>query len=326
MSWLLSHFRVGDLVEVCSKEDIIATLDKQGCVDGMPFMPEMLKYCGQRFQVSAVAHKTCDTARQTWKGRRLNSTVHLFGLRCDGSAHGGCEAECNLFWKDEWLKAVARTSNDSARKATAKNIATRGCSERQLFTTTSLPSNPEGQISRYVCQATEMYGATQHLHWWDVRQYVFDILTGNHSLGRVLRVIFLASLRWMLVRIPCGYRVFKKFHDWAHFRLTGRGCPSLNGQIPDGARTPSGKLDLTPGEFVRIRTQEEIEQTVNKCGKNRGLAFDHEEMAPYCGRVVKVIKSVTKIIDEPTGKMLDMKQPCIMLEEWSATPSTLIAA
>ena len=37
-------------------------------------------------------------------------------------------------------------------------------------------------------------------------------------------------------------------------------------------------------------------------------------MAPYCERIVKVRKSVTKIIDEPTGKMLHMKQPCIMLE------------
>ena len=37
-------------------------------------------------------------------------------------------------------------------------------------------------------------------------------------------------------------------------------------------------------------------------------------MAPYCGRVVKVYKSVSKIIDEPTGKMLHMKQPCIMLD------------
>jgi hypothetical protein len=65
---------------------------------------------------------------------------------------------------------------------------------------------------------------------------------------------------------------------------------------------------------VRIKAQTEIEQTLGKNGKNRGLYFDPEEMAPYCGCVVKVRKSVTKIIDEPTGKMLHMKQSCIMLE------------
>ena len=99
-------------------------------------------------------------------------------------------------------------------------------------------------------------------------------------------------------------------HQW----LSGRASPSLHGQIPDGVPTPTGRLDLKPGEYVRIKTQTEIEQTLHKDSKNRGLSFDPDEMAPYCGRVVQVRKAVTMIIDEPTGKMLYMKQPCIMLE------------
>src|SRR5262245_49125795 len=100
MSWTLSRFRAGALVEVRSKEEILATLDEHGCVDGLPFMPEMLAFCGQRFHVRAIAHKTCETVRRTWRGRRLRYTVHLADLRCDGSAHGGCQAACTLFWKD----------------------------------------------------------------------------------------------------------------------------------------------------------------------------------------------------------------------------------
>src|SRR5437867_2933228 len=106
MTWLLSCFRAGDLVDVRSKEEILATLDHRGCLDGMPFMPEMLQYCGRRFRVGAVAHKTCETAQKTFKARRLQPTVHIAGLRCDGSAHDGCQADCNLFWRDAWLKAV----------------------------------------------------------------------------------------------------------------------------------------------------------------------------------------------------------------------------
>ena len=41
----------GDWVEVRSKEEILATPDKNGRLDGMPLMPQMLEYCGQRFQV-----------------------------------------------------------------------------------------------------------------------------------------------------------------------------------------------------------------------------------------------------------------------------------
>jgi hypothetical protein len=37
-------------------------------------------------------------------------------------------------------------------------------------------------------------------------------------------------------------------------------------------------------------------------------------MAPYCGGTFRVRSSVTKIIDEATGKMRRMKQPCIILE------------
>jgi len=140
------------------------------------------------------------------------------------------------------------------------------------------------------------------------------VVTGNHAAGRVLRVLFVAAPRWVLAQVPGGYRCFKGFHDQMHQWLSGRASPSLHGQIPDGVPTPTGRLDLKPGEYVRIKTQTEIEQTLHKDGKNRGLWFDPEEMAPYCGRVVKVHKSVTKIIDEPTGKMLHMKQPCIMLE------------
>ena len=50
----------GDWVEVRSKEEILSTLDKSGRLEGLPFMPQMFKYCGQRFQVYKRAHKTCE--------------------------------------------------------------------------------------------------------------------------------------------------------------------------------------------------------------------------------------------------------------------------
>src|SRR5262249_27545785 len=46
----------------------------------------------------------------------------------------------------------------------------------------------------------------------------------------------------------------------------------------------------------------------------RGLSFDPEEMAPYCGGGYEVRLSLSRIIDEKTGKKLHLKQPCIALE------------
>src|SRR5689334_21416402 len=96
-------YRVGDWVEVRSAAEILATLDQEARLDGLPFMPEMLQFCGKRFRVGASAHKTCDTI-STFKGRRMRDAVHLAGLRCDGQGHGGCQASCLIFWKHAWLK------------------------------------------------------------------------------------------------------------------------------------------------------------------------------------------------------------------------------
>ncbi len=35
---------------------------------------------------------------------------------------------------------------------------------------------------------------------------------------------------------------------------------------------------------------------------------------PYCGKTYRVLKRVTKIIDEKTGKMVEMKTPSIILD------------
>src|SRR5436309_2501041 len=53
--------RVGELVEVRGAEEILATLDERGELENLPFMPEMLAYCGKRLTVHKVAHKVCDT-------------------------------------------------------------------------------------------------------------------------------------------------------------------------------------------------------------------------------------------------------------------------
>src|SRR5262245_2737931 len=97
--------RIGELVEVRSRDEILATLDATGRLDGLPFMPEMLKQCGRRFRVFRRAIKACDTIGNTGM-HRMEDAVHLEGVRCDGSAHAGCQALCMVYWKEAWLKRV----------------------------------------------------------------------------------------------------------------------------------------------------------------------------------------------------------------------------
>jgi hypothetical protein len=90
---------------VRSEAEILATLDEKGELDGLPFMPEMLAWCGRRLRVEKLALKLCDTIE--WTGMyRIRDAVHLGMSRCDGQAHGGCQAGCNIYWKEAWLKRV----------------------------------------------------------------------------------------------------------------------------------------------------------------------------------------------------------------------------
>ena len=41
--------RTGDWVEVKSALEILESLDGDGTLDGLPFMPEMMDYCGRQF-------------------------------------------------------------------------------------------------------------------------------------------------------------------------------------------------------------------------------------------------------------------------------------
>lgn len=78
--------RVGDVVEVRSPEEILVTLDERGGeTENLPFMPEMLQFCGRQLTVHKVAHKLCDTINRSGI-HRMENAVHLTGARCDGSS------------------------------------------------------------------------------------------------------------------------------------------------------------------------------------------------------------------------------------------------
>lgn len=302
------QFRAGDLVEVRSREEILAMLkpDARLYRDRLPFMPEMLQYCGRRFRVAQVAHKTCDTATRLM-GRRMRDAVFLEDLRCDGSAHGGCQARCLLFWKTQWLKPVEPAS---ATAEPPRQTPGPQCTEQNLRDAASAV-DPSGQ-ARYFCQATEHWGATEPLAPLAIWHFIEDIRTRNATLGEVLRAVGL-NLVWRMRFLGTGYRLSLWLYDRVHRLVMGRPDPYAVGKIPVGARTPEEKLDLRPGEWVEVKSQNEILDTLTKAGMNRGMAWG-EELTLACGEKFRVAQRVSRIIDEATGRMVEMKNPCITLE------------
>lgn len=294
---------VGDWVVVRTPQEILATLDNRARLDNLPFQPEMMAFCGKRLQVDKVAHKTCDTIKKTG-GRRMLDAVHLAGTRCDGNGHGGCMADCVFFWKEAWL----RRENDPVHTLPAPEMALVDLVKRHA----KAPGEEQEADPVYVCQTTALYEATTLLHWWDVRQYVRDVTTGNHAPWHMTKLIVFAGYR-KLVHTGHGYRALVALFNAFQARRGGKAYPMGTGLIPDGKPTPTELLNLQVGEWVEIKSSPEILSTITVNGFNRGMRYDME-MSKYSGGRYRVQMRVDRLINEQTGRMMQMKNPCIQLE------------
>jgi hypothetical protein len=284
------RLRPGDVVEVRAPAEILATLDSEASIESMPFMPEMLQYAGQRFTVSRRAEKICDTVSGgPPRSLRMRGTVLLDDLRCDGSAHGGCQAGCRIYWKEEWLRPVDLSNEREARDGDAL------AELEQLVrdATIAVPSDDSAQVESYRCQATEAIRATEPLSSRDLRQYLRELTSGNVGLLRLLRV------------------AVRAINTAVRRRLR------LLGYLPlpyDGVRAQTrGELNLQSGDMVEVRSPEEIAPTLDENGRTRGLSFDWE-MTPYCGGRYQVKDRVERIIDERTGQMIEIASDCLILD------------
>lgn len=294
-------YRAGEWVVVRSKEEILATLDRAGCLDGMPFMPEMLVYCGRSMRVHRRAHKACDTIAGM-SSRRLPESVLLEGVRCSGLAHAGCEAQCSVFWKTAWLKPI---DDDSP------SVMSGGCTEAELAQAASIDAG--GQV-RYRCQATEFPRYTTPLRTRELDQYAEDYVSGNVTLKEMAltgsyflfkffgRPAYAVQANW-----------YRSFYDWFQGLWGGVPYPRRPGVAQPGEPEPVESLNLQAGELVRVKPYQDILKTLNHDGMNRGLFFD-AEMVPYCGGIYRVRARVGTFVNEKTGKLIRLKTPAVILE------------
>ena len=283
------RFRPGDWVRVRTAEEIFASLDDRGELAGLPFMPEMLAMAGRRFRVLRCAEAVCATDDAT-AIRRLRDCVHLedvnqLGLRCDGSSHGGCQSNCLLFWHEAWLET---SSPSDAAASTSAASGAHGL--LPILENWSKQNSEWSEEIRYRCQATQLWQATEQMPNWDPRQYLRAVVGNRIPLRRVFGGV-LGSL-WQKVR---------------------KRLARNRRRVPKGRRTPQQQLKLQVGELVEVRPASEIHTTLDRDDKNRGLWFD-PQMEPYCGRRFRVADRIERIIDEATGRMVQLKSPAVTLD------------
>lgn len=281
---LKQPFVVGDRVRVRPLTAIRATLDEHACFEGLPFMAEMAAHCGREFTVYRVVDKIYDYGR-TRRMRRLDDAVLLTGQRCDGAAHGGCEAACYLIWKSCWLEP-----------AEAPSPTRRTESELPPAWPTSnavVDAAHAGNAATFSCQYTRLSTASRPMAANAWRALIAPLVLGNVSAP--------AFALAMATRVFNG---LQRRRGGAAYPARGLG---LNQPAP--AVRP-----LQPGEWVRIRTPDEIAATLNASSKHRGLWFD-PDMLKFSGRKAQVRGRVTRIIDAVSGQLVTMKTPCVVMEE-----------
>ena len=284
-------FVVGDRVRVRPLPEILATLDSGHCLDALPFMPEMIRYCGQEARVFRSVDKIYDYGGRK-DMRRMSDCVTLTGLRCDGSAHDGCQAGCALLWKTAWLERVADdgTAHRSGRLPGANEF-----------------SGPIGNLQRcmrgdapdtYTCQFTALVEASSPMRVGDIRQDLRPLIAGNVTAPAFFLAMASRYFNWIQgLRGGIGY-------------LTVRPTAEI--------KLPRVDLGLREGDSIIVRSREEIAATLDVNGRNRGLWFDRD-MLKHCGRQHHVHRIVERIIDDATGRMLSMKTPCLVMDSVTAS-------
>jgi len=264
------RLRPGDLVEVQTPDVILKTLDAEGAVDCLPFMPEMLEFCGRRFRVSNRAVKVCFTGKDSSpRSFRNDDVVLLDDLRCSGAAHDGCQKACMIFWREQWLRRVADA--DAPAKVDPE-------SRQQLLSRLKTSTGPK----TYYCQSSEILKATDHLS----RQARYamcltDVREGNCSaLHMILRIAKFSLWRTRLMLLG-DYRV---------------GSSKVPGEI----------LNLQPGELVEVKSVKDIIDTLDDKACHRGLLF-MRGMRGFCGRQYRVKDRIDRIIVDGTGQMRQLR-------------------
>ena len=263
----------GDWVEVKTPGDILPTLDADGALDRLPFMPEMVQFCGRRFQVSQRVFKTCYYTIRGSSGMRkfrADDVVILEGVRCSGAEHDGCEKACLIFWREAWLRKVEDGTVHSRVE---------GNGGEQLRSRLKTSTGPK----TYFCQASEILKATDPLSRWErFRRCSDEVRAGNYSTLQLVQRVGI----WLI------WKFRRRF--WGTF---ARG---------DNESTPAAPLNLRPGEQIEVKSLASITKTLDEGGHHRGLYF-MPAMRLLCGQECRVERKVEKIIVDGTGEMRQLR-------------------
>ena len=110
-----SNLKAGDIVQVRSRAEIRATLDRWNKSKGCAFIDGMWDHCGKIYRVKKPVTRFLSDI--DFKIKRCKEIVILDNVFCGGAKpFGRCDRSCFYFWRKEWLKKVETDSPENKEK------------------------------------------------------------------------------------------------------------------------------------------------------------------------------------------------------------------
>ena len=279
----LTFPQVGKPVAIRSAVEILSQLDADGCTDGLPFHPEMVDWCGQVVSVRRWAINVCFQAKGVQFGSLANCVV-LNLPRCQGRGYRECQLGCHHLWKTNWLVDPSEKPDSDADL----KLDSKANEELRLHVLRSSTRRAPGKENVYRCQACKLAEIAQA-----TGSISPSVIRKQHNLNQTsvstLVTDFCTTLLAKVRGSQAGYK----------------------GSL---TKTPAMDLHLSAGDLVRVRPVDEIIETLDANGKNRGLWYD-PAMDQFSGKVFRVSRRVTRFIDERTGKLVSPTVPSIVLDD-----------
>ena len=167
-----SRFAAGTWVRILEPERVFATLNRQKCLRGLPWVWQQWPYCGSVHQVFRPVRRMMDDAHTI---RPISGTVLIDTVPCSGpDGTHGCGRECPMMFRDEWLEEVPPPPANPAPPASVRYARVR--SEAEIRATLDSDNSRHGLLFM-----PEMYALAGQR--FPIRRQVNTVLDGGRPVA-----------------------------------------------------------------------------------------------------------------------------------------------
>jgi len=132
--------------------------------------------------------------------------------------------------------------------------------------------------------------------------------TGSRPVPSI--AVLASRMRWH-IRLDGFWTTLKKVTAFLVRKTLRRHPAPVVTQESSAPPAVCESLDLRPGEWVEVKSEAEIRETLDQFGRHRGMLF-MPEMARHCGHKLRVMKRLEQMLLESTMQVRRMRDTVLL--------------